>query len=280
MIDFKKMHGAGNDFILIKKIKNFSDYSKLASEVCHRNFGIGADGLMVASDSKCADIKMNYYNSDGSVGEMCGNGIRCFSKFVYEEGLVDSLEFDVETLAGIKHIRLEKSGQEVDKVSVYMGMINYSPSDISINTDKSNFIEETININGENVTLSTVLMGVPHTMVFVDKQDKDYLMTYGPLIEKHPLFERGTNVNFVEIVDEDTIIVDTWERGAGNTLACGTGACASAYMSKKLKNLNDQITVHVPGGTLHITLDDKEIYMKGPAVNIATGKYNTMKKKM
>lgn len=269
------MHGAGNDFILIKNIATMSDYSKLAKEVCHRNFGIGADGLMVASKSECADIKMSYYNSDGSVGEMCGNGIRCFSKFVYEENLVNSLEFDVETLAGIKHIRLEKSGKEVDKVTVYMGKVEYDPVKISIDTEKEEFIEESVEINGKTITLSTVLMGVPHTMVFVDKQSKDFLKSYGPLIEKHPLFKRGTNVNFVEIVDKDTIIVDTWERGAGNTLACGTGACASAYISKKLKELNDQITVHVPGGTLYIRLDEEDVYMKGPAVNIATGKYNT-----
>ncbi|MGB3368629.1 MAG: diaminopimelate epimerase [Acidaminobacteraceae bacterium] len=276
MIDFKKMHGAGNDFILIKKIDGVSDYSKLAKEVCHRNFGIGADGLMVASKSKCADIKMSYYNSDGSVGEMCGNGIRCFSKFVYEENLVDLLDFDVETLAGIKHITLEKSGKEVDSVTVYMGKVVYNPVNISIDTLKQEFIEEIIEINDVKISISTVLMGVPHTIVFVDKQSKDFLKTFGPLIEKHPLFKRGTNVNFVEVVDNNTIIVDTWERGAGNTLACGTGACASAYMAKKLKKLNNQITVHVPGGTLYITLDDKEVYMKGPAVNIATGKYNTM----
>lgn len=274
MIDFKKMHGAGNDFILIKKIDDINDYSKLAKEMCHRNFGIGADGLMVASNSKSADIKMNYYNSDGSVGEMCGNGIRCFSKFVYEENLVKSLEFDVETLAGIRHVKLEKCNGEVDRVTVYMGSIDYNPANISINTQKKDFINQSIELNGEKITLSTVLMGVPHTVVFVEKQDKDFLMTYGPLIEKNDLFNRGTNVNFVEIVDKDTIIVDTWERGAGNTLACGTGACASAYLAKELKCINSEVTVHVPGGVLYITFDEKEVYMKGPAVNIATGKYN------
>lgn len=274
MIDFKKMHGAGNDFVLIKQIENISDYSELAKKMCHRNFGIGADGLMVASSSSSADIKMNYYNSDGSVGEMCGNGIRCFSKFVYEENLVDSLEFDVETLDGIKHVVLGKNGNVIDDVTIFMGNVDYNPKNISIDTKMTEFIEETLEIDGKNFTLSTILMGVPHTIVFVEKQNKDFLMKYGPLIEKDNIFKRGTNVNFVEIVDNSTIIVDTWERGAGNTLACGTGACASAYLSRQLKNTNDKISVHVPGGILYITLTDKGVFMKGPAVNIATGKYN------
>ena len=273
MIEFKKMHGAGNDFILIKNIKGISDYRELAQKMCSRNFGIGADGLMIASDSEIADIKMNYYNSDGSVGEMCGNGIRCFSKFVYEEGMVDELEFDVETLAGIKHVTLEKNHGEVDRVKVYMGEVDYNPANFLLKSEKDAFIEEKFEFDGKVFTLSTVIMGVPHTMIFVEKQDKEFLMKYGPIIEKDKIFRNGTNVNFVEVVDKNTIIVDTWERGAGNTLACGTGACASAYISKKLKGLNDEITVHVPGGILYITLDGKSIYMKGPAVNIATGKF-------
>lgn len=273
MLKFKKMHGAGNDFILIKQIEEGYDYQLLAKKVCSRNFGIGADGLMVASKSEIANIKMNYFNSDGSIGEMCGNGIRCFSKFVYEEGLVANTEFSVETLAGIKHVILSKQDGVIESVKVSMGHIDFEPAHIPVNSQKDRFIKEHIKIEGKDIEISTVLMGVPHTVILTDKLDKNELLTLGPKIEKDPLFSKGTNVNFVEVVDNSTIKVDTWERGAGNTLACGTGACASAFIARELNGLGDVIKAILPGGVLTIYVEGSEIFMEGPAVNIAVGEF-------
>lgn len=273
MLKFKKMHGAGNDFILIRHIEDGYDYQTLAKKVCNRNFGIGADGLMVASESNIADIKMNYFNSDGSIGEMCGNGIRCFSKFVYEEGIVCDTKFSVETLAGIKHVVLTKYDDVVETVKVSMGHVDFEPKHIPVETKKDRFIKQLISIQGKDVELSTVLMGVPHTVIISEKLDKNELLELGPKIEKYPLFLKGTNVNFVEIVDHSTIKVDTWERGAGNTLACGTGACASAFIARELKGLGDVIKAILPGGILTIYIEGTEIFMEGPAVNIAVGEF-------
>lgn len=273
MLKFKKMHGAGNDFILIKHIEDGYDYQTLAKKVCSRNFGIGADGLMVAGKSEIADVKMNYFNSDGSIGEMCGNGIRCFSKFVYEEGIVNVTDFSVETLAGIKHVVLSKLDDVVQTVKVSMGHIDFEPKHIPVDTSKDRFIKEHIVVQGRDIELSTVLMGVPHTVILSDKLDKSELLELGPKIEKDPLFAKGTNVNFVEVVDKRTIKVDTWERGAGNTLACGTGACASAFIARELKGLDSVIKAILPGGVLTIYIEGTEIFMEGPAVNIAVGEF-------
>lgn len=275
MIPFSKMHGAGNDFIIVKAEDiNGIAYSKLALDICHRHFGVGADGLMVVEKSHISDIRMIYYNSDGSLGEMCGNGIRCFARFVYHNGIVDKNTFEVETLAGIKGIDLKITNNEVSKVLVNMGKPSLDTKNIPMETNKKTFINEDLIINGSIYKVSSLFMGVPHSIIFVDNIKDLPLGQIGPLIENHPLFINKTNVNLVEIVNKNNIKVDTWERGAGKTLACGTGVCASVYLSKLLNKVESSVKAEVAGGELNITIDEEDnIFMEGNAQIICSGEY-------
>lgn len=274
MIAFTKMHGAGNDFILVRKEDVTEDYAKFAERVCHRHFGIGGDGMMMASMSSIADIKMDYYNSDGSIGEMCGNGIRCFSRFVYEKGMVKTKSFTVETLAGTKRVELYEEGAEFF-VSVSMGLPELTPGSIPVVSEKPQFIEEDIETVLGTFKVSTILMGVPHTILFVEDIEKININEIGPLIEVHKVFPKKTNVNFVQILGEDEIFVDTWERGAGRTLACGTGVTACAYLARELgKITSKEVKVKVRGGNLKIQIsDDGNLMMTGNASKICEGNY-------
>ncbi len=276
LINFSKMHGAGNDFIICKA-EDISgiDYSYLAKKVCDRHFGIGADGLMVVEASQVSDIKMNYFNSDGSIGEMCGNGIRCFSKFVYEKGILCKEVFTVETLAGEKKIRLKISGDgKVDKILVDMGIPSLDPKDVPVITDKKTFVNEDVSLKDSSYTLSSILMGVPHTIVFVKEIKEEEVYSIGPKIEKLDIYIRNTNVNFVEVVNEKYIKVDTWERGSGRTLACGTGVCASVFVANLLDYVGKKVEVSVPGGRLYIHIEkDNKVIMEGGAEFIGDGKY-------
>lgn len=270
------MHGAGNDFIICRaeEIKGI-DYSSLAKEVCHRHFGIGADGLMVVENSITSDVKMHYYNSDDSLGEMCGNGIRCFSKFVYEKGIVDKDIFTVETLAGEKEIKLELSVDgKAEKILVDMGIPSLKSKDVPVLSEKESFINENINLEDSSFTLSSMLMGVPHTIIFVKELKEVDIFSVGPKIEKYEIYPRKTNVNFVEIVNEEFIKVDTWERGAGKTLACGTGVCASVFVANLLNYVGEKVEVSVPGGKLNIYIkEDNRVFMEGTAEFICDGKF-------
>ncbi|SHJ94896.1 diaminopimelate epimerase [Paramaledivibacter caminithermalis] len=276
MINFSKMHGAGNDFIIIKaeEIKGV-DYSMLARKVCDRHFGIGADGMMVVEDSQRSDIKMIYYNSDGSQGEMCGNGIRCFSKFVYEKGIVKRDVFLVETLAGIKEVKLTIGDDDlVEKILVDMGKPILKAESIPVITQKEIFINEIIKVGDSKIIASSILMGVPHTIIFVNEIKENDVYKLGPQIEKHDIYPKNTNVNFVNVINNRFIEVDTWERGAGKTLACGTGVCASVYAAYHLKYVGKSVDVHVPGGRLNIYIDDdNRVFMEGTAKFICDGKY-------
>ena len=198
---------------------------------------------------------------------MCGNGIRCFSKFVYENRLVLKDEFTVETLAGEKKVKLNIVDGEVKRVKVLMDKL--------VENDINSFYNRLINIEGKEFEISYTILGVPHAIIYIDKLNKEALLKYGPLIEKHEIFPKNTNVNFVEIIDKNNIKIDTWERGAGNTLACGTGATASVLISNRLGKVLDEVNVKLPGGELNIILDKKEklIYMEGPAVKIAVGNF-------
>ncbi len=274
-IKFKKMHGAGNDFVLLnQKDVETNDYEALSRAMCDRHFGIGADGFMVAASSEKADIKMIFYNADGSIAEMCGNGIRCFSRFVYEEGLVEGEKFDVETLAGIQNITLTLKESRVDTVRVIMGHAERAAAQVPVATERETFDDETVCVGTSEVVLTSMRVGVPHTMVFQQDYTHDTVTTLGPEIEKHPVFPQKTNVNFVEVIDEDHMRVATWERGAGATLACGTGACASFYAAKLKGLVHDSVEVKVPGGKLNISLDSEDrIIMEGNAVCVAKGYY-------
>lgn len=275
MINFSKMHGAGNDFIIIKpeEIKGM-DYSMLAKAVCDRHFGIGADGMMVVENSETSDVKMHYYNSDGSIGEMCGNGIRCFSKFVFEKGIVRKDVLKVETLAGVKEVKFTLAGKEkVEKILVDMGKPILRARDVPVITEKESFINENIKIGDSNIVVSSILMGVPHTVIFVDEIEQEDVYKLGPQIEKHNIYPRNTNVNFVKVINREYMKVDTWERGAGKTLACGTGVCASVYVAYKLNYVDKKVEVTIPGGNLNIHIDDDTVFMEGTAEFICDGKY-------
>ncbi|WP_053956134.1 diaminopimelate epimerase [Inediibacterium massiliense] len=274
-MEFIKMHGAGNDFILFDGTKEkIIDYERLAKDVCERHFGIGADGIMVAENSEDYDIKMVYYNSDGSLGEMCGNGIRCFSKFVYEKGLIKKNEIEVETLAGVKKVWLEVKNHEVQWVKVNMGKAIFSPKDIPILCDGENALEKSLHIDDKTIIFSTVLVGVPHTIIFVEDIKKIDINRLGEKIEKHSIFPKKTNVNFVEVKDKDFIHVYTWERGAGRTLACGTGCCSSVVVGHALGKLNKKVKVQAEGGLIEVELNDNlDIFMKGEAQKICTGNF-------
>ena len=228
---FWKLHGIGNDFIAIDGRtdgKSPSEYSSLALQVCNRRMSVGADGLLVVKNSNVADIEMVYYNSDGSRAAMCGNGLRCFCRFVYDNHMVNEKEFDVDTLAGIKHVTINTSDLgDVINIKVDMGEGSFKTSDIPMATDKEKFIEEKVHILDRDFTMTSMLMGVPHTIVFVDEFDLDMIEKYGPAIENCDLFPEKTNVNFVKVRDKYNINVYTWERGCGYTLGCGTGMTAS-----------------------------------------------------
>lgn len=273
-IPFKKMHGAGNDFIIMKEedIEEVANYSELASKCCHRHFGIGADGIMIVSPSETADVRMLYFNSDGSPGNMCGNGIRCFSKFVYDEGIVNSLEFKVETLAGVLVVNATKAGDKVKTVRVNMGKIIYEPESIPVITNESSYINKQITIEDRGFTITTVLMGVPHTVILTEDISVETVLKYGPKIEKHPLFPQKTNVNFGQIIDRGQIKVRTWERGAGYTLACGTGVTSVCGVAHKLGLVDNEVEVTIDGGRLKINIEENnEIFMEGPAADICRG---------
>lgn len=267
-INFTKMQGAGNDFVLIDGFKNnLEEIVPKIAKLCDRKFGIGADGLIVALPSEVADIKMFYYNSDGSQGEMCGNGIRCFSKFVYEKNIMKKKNMKIETLAGIQSATLEvDENDEVQKIEIEIGNIKYHPEDIKVLVDGENAFDKKLTVDDKEIQFSSVFLGVPHTVVFIDKEDEFDVDKIGAKIEVHPIFPNKTNVNFVLPLSDDTIKIYSWERGAGRTLACGTGSSSSALLAHKLRGMNDKIKVITEGGDLEITvLCDTKIKLKGGA---------------
>ncbi|MCH1967361.1 diaminopimelate epimerase [Paeniclostridium sordellii] len=272
-MNFWKLHGVGNDFIAIDgRFDNIdsNDYSDLAKRVCHRHFGIGADGLLVVKNSDVCDVEMVYYNSDGSRANMCGNGLRCFCKFVYDNNIVNENEFTVYTLDGVKKISLNIYNDKINTIRVNMGKANFNPKNIPVNTDKEVFINEKLVIDNKEFIVSSVLMGVPHTIVFVDEINKKDIYSYGELIEKNKVFPQNTNVNFVKIDDRDNIKVYTWERGCGYTLGCGTGMTASVIVANYLDKVDNIVNVSSEGGTVKIEILD-DVYMIGNAVKICEG---------
>lgn len=274
---FSKMHGLGNDFIVIDaRGKEDIDYNSLAKRMCHRHIGVGADGILLVLDSKLADIRMRIINSDGSEAEMCGNGIRCFSKYVFERGIVKKDKFKVETLAGIiePELILNEYGL-VEKVKVNMGKPSFKRKDIPMQGDpESDAINTSIEVDGKEYKITSLLMGVPHTVLFVDDVEKVDIYTLGPKIEKHEVFPRKTNVNFVQVIDKNNIKVRTWERGAGATFACGTGSCASVIASNLNSFTEKKVNVHLYFGTLEIEWqDDGTVFMTGPAEEVFVGEY-------
>lgn len=272
MINIRKYHGAGNDFILIERetAKELEEnFVVFVQKICHRRYGIGADGLMFPGKSQVADFFMHYYNSDGSLAEMCGNGLRCFSKFVFEMGMIKRKTFTVETLSGIMSVELQEHG-----VKINMGKAILDVEKIPVKTEKSHFLEEEIFVIDRNFTVSSANVGVPHTMVLVDCLSTELVVKYGSALECSELFPEKSNINFVKWRNSKEIEIDTWERGAGNTLACGTGSCASVYLLYVLGKVGKYVKVYAQGGILEVTIGEEDtLYLEGEACFIMKGEY-------
>ncbi len=275
MYRFQKLHGIGNDFIIFDGInQDLPQYSGLAKKVCNRHFGIGADGMIVVEQSQKADIKMVFFNADGTQAPMCGNGIRCFSKFVYENNLVNKKDFTVDTLAGIMKPKLFVKNNEVIEVKVNLGKPIFKPNIIPIKTEEDEFINKSIEVCGKKFDISAVMVGSVHAVIFVDDLSQIDIEHVGPAIEKHELFPKGINVNFCKVVKNNKLEILTWERGVGQTLACGTGASSCAVISKIVNNTAEIVDISLLGGNVKIEQKDNNVYMTGPAQFICNGQYN------
>ena len=278
-MEFTKMQGAGNDFLLIDGFKyNYEEIVPKIKNLCDRRFCVGGDGVMTALPSESCDVKMYYYNSDGSQGEMCGNGIRCFVKFVYEKGIVKKNFMKIETLAGVQTASLEiNEKDEVEKIEIEIGNIKYNPAEIPVLVEGENAFNKKLEIDGQEIIFSTVFLGVPHTVVFIEKEGQYDVNDIGSKMEVHPMFPKKTNVNFVLPVSDDEIKIFTWERGAGRTLACGTGSSSAALLSHKLKGLKNKIKVITEGGELEVKILSDRVKLIGGAQITFEGTVNLEK---
>lgn len=267
------MHGLGNDYIIFKDWnQEFRDYADLSKEVCRRRFSVGADGVIVLCkpSNPEADIKMRIFNADGSEAEMCGNGIRCLAKYAYENSITKKTKMKIETLAGLKTLELELEKGIVEKISVDMGRPQFNREALPMG-GTGTFVEQVLKVQGEELKASCLSIGNPHCVIFVDDVKESPVEVLGPAIENHSLFPKRVNVEFVEIMDRHNLNIRVWERGCGETLACGTGACASVVVAHKLGKVDDRVAVHLRGGELKIEVGDR-VYLKGPAVKVYEGR--------
>ncbi len=275
MLFFTKMHGLGNDYVYMNAIsQNIENRSELAKYVSDRHFGIGSDGLILICKSELADFKMQMFNSDGSEAEMCGNGIRCVGKFVYDKGLTNNEVLKIETLAGIKTLKLNVKDGKVETVRVDMGEPILQPSKIPVISDEEIVKNLKIETHGKEFKFTCVSMGNPHAVTFINEDVKNYdICKYGKDIEVNKSFPKKTNVEFINVINKNNIKMRVWERGAGETLACGTGACASV-VACILNGYTDRIVnVNLLGGNLEIEWneEDNHVYMTGPATEVFDG---------
>lgn len=270
---FTKMQGTGNDFIVIDDIENrfLGRERELALKLCDRHFGIGADGILIVRNSNVSPVKMVIINSDGSYASMCGNGIRCFAKYVWETGLVKDSVVKIETGDGIKEAFLTVKNGEVEKVTIDMGVPSFEPEKVPVKS-KEEVVEKQVEIKNKKYSITSLLMGVPHTVIFGNLED--YNIMEGKYIEKYDAFTQGTNVNFCEVVNEGKVKVKTWERGAGPTLACGTGSCACVIAAHRIGLTGKKVEVVVPGGILLIEIKDDNVFMTGEAMVSFKGEYD------
>lgn len=275
-IKFTKMHGAGNDYIYINGFAvNIEDKSKAAIELSNRNFGIGSDGLVFILPSDIADFKMQMFNSDGSEAEMCGNASRCVGKYVFDNGLSTKREIALETRAGIKYISLHDGDETKRQVTVDMGEPILEPELIPVNVQQKPVLNFPLTIGDEAWNINCVSMGNPHAVIFTENIDKLDLPIIGPKFEKHELFPKKTNTEFIEVLDRKTLNMRVWERGAGETLACGTGACASVVAAILNGYTDRKVKVKLLGGDLNIEWneDNNHVYMSGEAVTTFEGEF-------
>ncbi len=276
-IAFTKMHGLGNDFILINNLEyglDTSYYADRAAQLCDRHFGIGADGLTVIERGEKAPFFMRILNPDGSEAEMCGNAIRCLARWLWERKMVGEQTFSLETGAGVKEVSLLLQGNLVQAVEVDMGAPELKSTDIPVSGPPRRVSDEALSVEGENILFSAVSMGNPHCVIFVPSLDNIPWQRWGKLLENDSLFPRRTNVEFVQILDQQEVKVKVWERGAGPTLACGTGACAVVVAGVLSGRLRSPVQVNLPGGTLKITWEEGTgAIMEGPAEEVFNGSF-------
>ncbi len=271
---FTKMHGCGNDYVYVNLFEEqIENPAKVSIAVSDRHFGIGSDGLITIGASEIADFRMRIYNADGSEAEMCGNGIRCVAKYVYDHKLTDKTEITVETGAGVKTLQLTVEDDKVTLVRVDMGEPILTPDEIPVVAEGDRVVDEPIVVDDKEWRMTCVSMGNPHAVVFVDDVAHFELEKYGPLFENHVRFPKRTNTEFVQIISRNEAIMRVWERGSAETWACGTGTCATV-MACILNGLTDNdVLVHLRGGDLRIVYDEKSnhVFMTGPATEVFEG---------
>ena len=271
---FTKMQGIGNDYVYVDCFhETVGNPSELAVRLSDRHFGIGSDGIILIKPSETADCQMDMYNADGSRGKMCGNGIRCVGKYVYERGIAKKEVLRVETLSGVKTLHLDVNDGCVTAVEVNMGKPIRKASEIPVIFSKKQVLSEPLVVGGREYRITCVSMGNPHCVVFVEDVDSIHLEEIGPLFENHPMFPDRINTEFIQILGKDELKMRVWERGSGETLACGTGACAAACAAVWNQFSGRCIKIHLKGGDLFIRWDGKtdEIFMKGPAEFVFDG---------
>ena len=280
---FTKMHGAGNDYIYIDARHMERDWPSLSRDMSDRHFGVGSDGIILLQESRLADLKMRMFNADGSEGEMCGNGIRCFVKYAIEHGIVPrpAAVLTVETLAGIRSVAPVYQGQRVTGARVSMGQPRFAPAEIPVSLDpalgniKPPVLQYPVHPGDLRLLLTFVSLGNPHAVSFIDQPVDEFPLHHiGPLVERHPIFPRRVNFEIVNIADKGHLAARVWERGSGETLACGTGACAVAVASRLLGHTGDRVDITLPGGTLAVEWDGAgEVFLEGPAEEVFTGEW-------
>lgn len=281
MLRFTKMEGLGNDYIYMDGISQDVPTNKeFIQRISDRHFGIGSDGLIIILSSNDYDFKMRMFNLDGSEGKMCGNGIRCFAKFVYDHHLTEKTYLEIETLGGVKKVWLDVQDGCVQSVKVDMGAPILQTEKIPCLFNKETMIHEPVEVDGEIYYLTSLSMGNPHTVIYRDHLDFD-IQKVGPLFEKHDMFPESVNTEFVQVVSPTYLKMRVWERGSGETMACGTGACAVMYASYLNHLCKSHVTVELLGGCLDISYQDGTIYMQGPATTVFEGiiderKYNNV----
>ena len=272
---FTKMHGIGNDYVYVNCFEEtVDDPEQVSIRVSDRHFGIGSDGLVLIMPSEKADFRMRIFNADGSEAMMCGNATRCIGKYVYDNHLTDKTNITLETNSGIKYLTLYPENGRVKTVLVDMGKAVLKPSDIPMDSELDTFIDRSVEVGGVTYNITAVSMGNPHCVTYVDDVDCLDLERIGPQFENHPLFPKRVNTEFIRIIDKHSMQMRVWERGSGETWACGTGACASAVASvlNGYFKHDEEINVKLRGGELFITYkSDGTVLMRGPAETVFTG---------
>lgn len=274
---FTKMHGAGNDYVYVNCFEpvELGDVPELARQISDRNFGVGGDGLVLICPSERGDARMRMYNADGSEAEMCGNAVRCVAKFVYDHGIAKKEELQIETGRGVLTLQCSTSNGLVDRVRVNMDQPILTSAEIPTTLPGDPPVNAPLQIGDRTLEVTCVSMGNPHAVTFVDEVSDDWVLSIGPQVEVHEAFPRKINAEFIEVLSPTETRMRVWERGSGETLACGTGACA-AVVSGVLAGVNERrVTVHLRGGDLEIEwAESGEVYMTGPATEVFSGEWN------